>query len=71
MAGKMKAWITVALMLSSVRVGMADGLDTATAERFAKLALACVEREYPGKIAHTLNSDEDVRPPRELSGRTG
>ena len=36
-------------------------------ERFARLALACVQREYPNKIAHVLNSDADVRPPRELT----
>jgi Protein of unknown function (DUF2891) len=42
-------------------------LDTPTAERFAKLALACVHREYPTKIAHTLNSDKDVQRPRDLT----
>jgi Protein of unknown function (DUF2891) len=43
------------------------GLDSATAGRFAKLALACVHREYPTKIAHTLNSDKDVQRPRDLT----
>jgi hypothetical protein len=37
------------------------------AERFAKLALQCVHREYPNKIAHVLNADADARPPRELT----
>ncbi len=41
--------------------------DEAAAERFAKLALDCVHREYPNKIAHVLNGDGDVRPPRELT----
>src|SRR5512142_23595 len=36
-------------------------------ERFARLALACVQREYPNKIAHVLNSDADVRPPRAFT----
>jgi Protein of unknown function (DUF2891) len=36
-------------------------------ERFAGLALGCVQREYPNKLAHILNSDADVRPPRELT----
>jgi len=36
-------------------------------ERFADLALSCVHQEYPNKIAHVLSSDEDVRPPRELT----
>jgi len=37
------------------------------AERFANLALACVHKEYPSKISHTLNSDADVAPPRKLT----
>jgi len=41
--------------------------DTAAAERFAKLALTCVGKEYPNKISHVLNSDEDVAPPRKLT----
>ncbi|HEV2688036.1 MAG TPA: DUF2891 domain-containing protein [Bryobacteraceae bacterium] len=43
-------------------------LDAAIAERFAHLALACVHREYPNKLGHhMLNSDADVKPPRELT----
>jgi len=42
-------------------------LDLHAAERFAKLALACVHKEYPNKIGHVLNSDADVKPPRELT----
>jgi len=41
--------------------------DTAAAERFAKLALACVAKEYPNKISHVLNNDTDVAPPRKLT----
>lgn len=41
--------------------------DTKAAERFANLALACVHKEYPNKISHTLNSDADVAPPRKLT----
>jgi len=43
------------------------GLSADAAARFAHLALDCVHREYPNKIAHVLRSDEDVAPPRELS----
>ena len=43
------------------------GFDVRSAERFAKLALACVEKEYPNKISHVLNSDADVAPPRKLT----
>src|SRR6476659_8446784 len=35
--------------------------------RFALLALDCVHRQYPNKIAHHLNSDADARSPRELT----
>ncbi len=37
------------------------------AENFAKLALDCVHKEYPNKISHTMQSDEDVMPPRQLT----
>jgi hypothetical protein len=43
------------------------GFDVHSAQRFAKLALACVEKEYPNKISHVLNSDADVAPPRKLT----
>ena len=36
------------------------------AARFAELALDCVHREYPNKIAHVMQGDEDVAPPRQL-----
>ena len=43
-------------------------LDAATAERFAHLALDCIHREYPNKTGHhILVSDQDARPPRELT----
>lgn len=45
----------------------AQPLDPATAERFLRLALDCVHREYPNKIAHVLSGDGDVKPPRELT----
>ena len=41
--------------------------EPAMAERFARLALACVGKEYPNKIAHVLSGDLDVKPPRELT----
>jgi hypothetical protein len=42
-------------------------LDEHTAARFAQLALDCMHREYPNKIAHALASDADVLPPRVLT----
>ena len=41
--------------------------DQAQAARFAALALDCVHKPYPNKIAHSLNSDADVKAPRELT----
>lgn len=41
--------------------------DEKSAERFANLALACVHKEYPNKISHSMNSDADVAPPRKLT----
>ena len=41
--------------------------DQAQAARFARLALDCVHKEYPNKIAHSLNSDADVQPPHLLT----
>jgi hypothetical protein len=41
--------------------------DIKAAERFANLAFACVHKEYPNHISHTLNSDADAAPPRKLT----
>jgi hypothetical protein len=41
--------------------------DAQAAQRFANLALACVHKEYPNHMSHTLNSDADVAPPRKLT----
>jgi hypothetical protein len=41
--------------------------DAGAAQRFAGLALACVHKEYPNHLSHTLNSDADVAPPRQLT----
>jgi hypothetical protein len=63
------------LLLSAIIVGAAaaettpvpPSFDTNSAERFANLALACVHKEYPNKISHSLNGDADVGPPRKLT----
>ena len=52
---------------------MSDGVATdklrpeALLSRLARLALACVHREYPNRIGHLLASDADVLPPRRLT----
>src|SRR5258706_4098618 len=55
-----------ALIFLAASLQAAD-FDAKAAERFANLALACVHKEYPNKIAHNLNSDKDVAPPRALT----
>lgn len=42
-------------------------LSAAAADKFATLALACVDKEYPNKIAHVLNSPADIKAPHELT----
>ncbi|HMG06381.1 MAG TPA: DUF2891 domain-containing protein [Chthoniobacterales bacterium] len=55
------------ISLSAANENAAPKFDAAAAERFARLALACVDKEYPNKISHVLNSDADVAPPRKLT----
>ena len=55
--------ITLFLLLQTLPT---FGEDSIKAEKFAELALECVHKEYPNKISHTLQSDEDVKPPRDL-----
>lgn len=53
--------------LAAAGAAAADESDNAgVAGKFMQLALDCVHREYPNKIAHVLNSDADAAPPREL-----
>ncbi len=66
--------VTLALLLLPLLAPVAASattpppdLDAAAAGRFARLALACVHKEYPNKIAHVLRSDADVAPPRQLT----
>src|SRR5512141_539510 len=47
--------------------GAAMNVDPRLAERFARLALACVHTQYPNKSAHVMSADADARPPRELT----
>lgn len=65
------AVITVWLLLApgpGPECGVSPGsLEPAAAERFARLALDCVQREYPNKIAHVMQGDEDALPPRQLT----
>jgi hypothetical protein len=55
------------LTLNAMATEKTADFDINAAERFAKLALACVHKEYPNKISHSLTSDADVAPPRKLT----
>lgn len=66
----MKKWPLVLMFYSVPAVPPVLGTDwpdVGLAERFGELALSCVHKEYPNKVAHVLNSDADVRPPRDLT----
>ena len=62
-------FLTSSALIPEVGWGQADipRLTEETATRFAQLALDCVHREYPNKIAHVMSGDQDVGPPRELT----
>ena len=62
------AGLTAALATTAASAQHASpALDAPTAGRFAALALACVQKEYPNKISHVLNSPADVKAPHELT----
>ena len=61
----MRCWV-IFLVMNAMPIGAVD-LDPKTAEKFAQLALDCVHREYPNKIAHLMNTDADAKPPRALT----
>lgn len=66
MKALMSAGVVLLAAMSSAG-GEEPPFEAAAAGRLAELALACVHREYPNKIAHVLSSDADVKPPRELT----
>jgi hypothetical protein len=67
------AAFSLVLTLSAMTVQSASppapqaSLDPGAAARFAGLALSCLHREYPNKIAHVMDSDADALPPHVLT----
>jgi hypothetical protein len=60
--------VSILLFFALAFVGRpSQAQENISVDRFARLALSCVHQEYPNKIAHTLSSDEDVAPPRQLT----
>ena len=55
------------LLIAFAATAAAKPLPDKVVEGFASLALECVHREYPNKIAHVLGSDADAKPPRQLT----
>jgi hypothetical protein len=67
-----RATVAILLLVACLPFRIAGGaqalpLDAEAAQRFASLALKCLHEEYPSHLSHTLNSDADARPPRELT----
>ncbi len=69
----MGTWHRILAMAAAAAVGLpapAQGADLALSEaaagRFAALALKGLDREYPNKLDHVMNSAEEVRGPRAL-----
>jgi hypothetical protein len=60
-------FLVVAAAANARPQSVAPAFDAKAGERFAGLALACVGKEYPNKLSHSLNSDADVAPPRKLT----
>ena len=60
------ALVLVFLAAPMPRADAQADLPAAMADRFARLALDCIDREYPNKITHELRDDRDVAPPRQL-----
>jgi len=59
--------LLLAAIVATIGSAGPAGRDDPSLEPYARLALDCVHREYPNKIAHVLNSDADARPPRALT----
>jgi hypothetical protein len=63
-----RALLSIAVAGMVIPVGAEERtLDEASVSNFANLALSCVHQEYPNKIGHVMNSDDDVDPPRKLT----
>ena len=63
----MKSTLILSLLLFSGLTAASDpNAEQSYAKVFSNLAMDCVHKEYSNKIAHFMNSDDDLKPPREL-----
>ena len=56
----------ILLLTSSLTLARDDNATASYAQVFSRLAMDCIHKEYSNKIAHYMNNDEDLKPPREL-----
>ena len=63
----MRFHVPALLMLLMAPALLAQPAPLTQEMRFKALALGCLHQEYPNKISHTLASDADVAPPRDLT----
>lgn len=47
-----------------IAVKIPEARPDSVTDRFARLALQCVHREYPNKIGHVLNNEKDAKVPK-------
>jgi hypothetical protein len=59
--------LALLVMWGATAAAEEPGMEASTVENFAGLALSCIHQEYPNKIGHVMQSDDDVAPPRELT----
>lgn len=52
--------------VSAPQIVLPESRDGVVTDRFARMALQCVHKEYPNKISHVMNSDADAATPRQL-----
>ncbi|MFN0293049.1 DUF2891 domain-containing protein [Pedobacter helvus] len=57
----MKKILVLLLMVSSLAYAQTPKLDKDIAEKLSILPLHCMDKEYPNKTAHTINSETDAK----------
>ena len=62
----MRALVLPLISLLTTQTIASESLDPSQADRFARLVLAGLDREYPNKPGDVLTSNDDVRVPKEV-----
>ncbi len=63
---RLRRWAISFLLLAAAPGLEAAAIEPALAQDLSRLALDCVQKEYPNKIVHMLNADADAKTPRQL-----